>query len=369
MAAALEDGHLVVVDGRPAHRLRRQPLRRRHRRRLPGRPDRAARRRDRLRLTDARRRPHAAMACRALATCIVACTRRAALVRRSTAARASTDQLGSTVAADDTADRARPTGHRPTHRHRRRFEWTEFGDDGRVQTGSLEVPIDYDDPSTGHLRPVRRPPPGRPGQAHRQPAGEPRRPRLRRQRLRDLRRPDLRPTASSSTSTSSAGTRAAPASPSPPSTASTTTTTTTPASTSRPTTPPSERQIADRPGRGVRRRLRRRRTPTSSPYVGTNNSARDMDSIRAGARRGHHQLLRVQLRQRAGRHLGDAVPRHRARRRARRRRRPHRRLRRVRPAAERRLRAGRSPRSSPSAATTPTASSTTTATPRARSTR
>ena len=44
-----------------------------------------------------------------------------------------------------------------------------------------------------------------------------------------------------------------------------------------------------------------------------------------GARRGQDQLLRVQLRQRARRDLGDAVPRHRARRRARRGGRPDRR--------------------------------------------
>lgn len=29
------------------------------------------------------------------------------------------------------------------------FEWLDFGDDGNVQTGNLEVPIDYDDPSQG----------------------------------------------------------------------------------------------------------------------------------------------------------------------------------------------------------------------------
>ena len=29
------------------------------------------------------------------------------------------------------------------------FEWQEFGSDGRVETGHLEVPIDYDDPSQG----------------------------------------------------------------------------------------------------------------------------------------------------------------------------------------------------------------------------
>ena len=27
------------------------------------------------------------------------------------------------------------------------FGWEEFGDTGRVQTGSLQVPIDYDDPT------------------------------------------------------------------------------------------------------------------------------------------------------------------------------------------------------------------------------
>ena len=40
MADALEDGRLVVVDGRPAHRLRRQRLQSRHRRAVPGRPGR-----------------------------------------------------------------------------------------------------------------------------------------------------------------------------------------------------------------------------------------------------------------------------------------------------------------------------------------
>ena len=70
-----------------------------------------------------------------------------------------------------------------------------------------------------------------------------------------------------------------------------------------------------------------RTTPTSSPYVGTNNSARDMDAIRQALGEDADQLLRVQLRQRARRDVGDAVPRHRARRGARRRRRPERRLR------------------------------------------
>ena len=54
-------------------------------------------------------------------------------------------------------------------------------------------------------------------------------------------------------------------------------------------------------------------------HIGTNDSARDIDVDPAGARRGHDLVLRVQLRQRARRRLGDDVPRHRAGRRVRRR--------------------------------------------------
>ena len=72
------------------------------------------------------------------------------------------------------------------------FEWVDFGDDDRVQTGQPRGPDRLRRPVEGHLRPVRRPPPRRPGAAHRQPARQPRRPGIRRQRLRDLRRAGLR---------------------------------------------------------------------------------------------------------------------------------------------------------------------------------
>ncbi|MDO9176090.1 MAG: hypothetical protein Q7V62_14885, partial [Actinomycetota bacterium] len=43
---------------------------------------------------------------------------------------------------DGTRESVAPDGDDP-------FGWIDFGDDDRVQTGSLEVPIDYSDPSKG----------------------------------------------------------------------------------------------------------------------------------------------------------------------------------------------------------------------------
>ena len=86
--------------------------------------------------------------------------------------------------------------------------------------------------------------------------------------------------------------------------------------TSRPTTQ-AERQQLDRSRRGVHHRLRRqerRLLPVRRHQQLGPRHGRDPRS----ARRGDDQLLRVQLRQRARRHVGDAVPRHGARRRARR---------------------------------------------------
>src|SRR6185503_22594 len=52
-----------------------------------------------------------------------------------------TDITGPDVTGpDDTLDDGDPTSA---------IEWEDFGGDGSVQTGSLEVPIDYDDPSKG----------------------------------------------------------------------------------------------------------------------------------------------------------------------------------------------------------------------------
>ena len=85
------------------------------------------------------------------------------------------------------------------------------------------------------------------------------------------------------------------------------------------------RSRSSTPPRSFVERLREPQNADILQHVGTNDSARDMDVIRAGARRGQDLLLRLQLRQRARRGLGDAVPRHRAGRCARRRRRPRRR--------------------------------------------
>ncbi len=74
-----------------------------------------------------------------------------------------------------------------------------------------------------------------------------------------------------------------------------------------------------RPGRGVRGPSASPRTATILQHVGTNDSAPRHGRHPPGARRGQDQLLRLQLRQRARRDVGDAVPRHRAGRRARRR--------------------------------------------------
>ena len=135
------------------------------------------------------------------------------------------------------------------------------------------------------------------------------------------------------------------------STASTTTTLLRRAATSPRMTMPSAN--SSRSGRGVRHECVDKNGRTIQ-YVGTNNSARDMDAIRASARRGRDQLLRVQLRQRARGDVGDAVPRHRAGRGARRRHRPHAAgLEERGPAADRRVSRPRSTRSSPSAVPTP----------------
>ena len=103
-------------------------------------------------------------------------------------------------------------------------------------------------------------------------------------------------------------------------------------------------------------------------HVGTNDSARDMDSIRQALGEDQISLLRVQLRQRARRDVGDAVPRHGPGRGARRgggsRRSGSWRVGSSRPAGSR----ARSTRTSRRAARIPTASSTTAATPRVRST-
>ena len=110
-----------------------------------------------------------------------------------------------------------------------------------------------------------------------------------------------------------------------------------------------------------RRHLRARRHEQQRPRHGHDPP---------GARRGRDQLLRLQLRQRARRDVGDAVPRHRAGRRARRRQpTPTPSTLEGSAAADRRASRGRSTRTSPRAAPTRRARSTTTATPRARSTR
>ena len=51
----------------------------------------------------------------------------------------STSTDGETGTSSDTTSAASPST----------FEWTDFGDSGRVQTSSIEVPVDPDDPSKG----------------------------------------------------------------------------------------------------------------------------------------------------------------------------------------------------------------------------
>ena len=61
------------------------------------------------------------------------------------------------------------------------IEWTSLGD--ATRGGRLEVPIDYANPDAGHVQPVPRPPPRRrPRRAHRLDARQPRRARIRRDR-------------------------------------------------------------------------------------------------------------------------------------------------------------------------------------------
>ena len=118
------------------------------------------------------------------------------------------------------------------------------------------------------------------------------------------------------------------------STASTTTTSTSPAPTSRPTTTPSASRSSTSPSDFEEQCVdEERRHPPAHRHerLGPRHG---LDP--PGARRGRDLLLRVQLRQRARRDVGDAVPRHRAGRRARRCRRPDGRADRGRPAAGRR---------------------------------
>ena len=191
-----------------------------------------------------------------------------------------------------------------------------------VDVGTLDVPIDYDDPDGRRSSCTRPPPRRRARRADRHAARQPRRARLRRQRLRasspssDLRRGAARPLRHRRLGPAGHRARASRRS-----TASTTTTTSSPAPTSRPTTTPERQQLIDLAEEFAddcvdqeRRHPPVRRHQQLGPRHG-----RDPP----GARRGRDQLLRVQLRQRARRDVGDAVPRHRAGRRARRRRRPN----------------------------------------------
>ena len=63
-----------------------------------------------------------------------------------------------------------------------------------------------------------------------------------------------------------------------------------------------------RPRQGVHRRLCRARTPAFYPYVGTNNSARDMDAIRAALGEATISYFGFSYGSELGCHVGDAVP-------------------------------------------------------------
>ena len=246
----------------------------------------------------------------------------------------------------------------------RRSSWRQVGED----TGAaiLEVPVDYDDPDgeTFELFVARRlaeDQDNKIGSLLVNPGG----PGFGGSRFRRCSPSSSSVRSSSSASTSSGGIPAGPATASRRSTASTTTTTITPAPTSRPTTRPSASRSSTSP----------RTSPTAAREQRRHHRARRHEQQRQGhglaapgAGRGRDQLLRVQLRQRARRHVGDAVPGHRARRGARRGRRPHRR-----PAADGcsrpRASSARWPPTSRRAATTRRAPSTTMATPRVPSTR
>ena len=231
--------------------------------------------------------------------------------RRTTAAGAS---------AADAGGRAATTPWEPEP-----IEWSPSPDWDGAEEGWLEVPIDYANPDGGTIRlyltrhraagPVRRASasllvnPGGPGARGLDP--------------RPRRAADLQRSAGRALRHRRRGTRAAPASRRRSSTASTTTTGTTPAATSRPTTTPSASSSStlaeDLAAQCVAKNaaiLPVRRHQQLGPRHGLHPS---------GARRGRDQLLRVELRLRARRHVGHAVPRHGAGRRARRRLRPQRR--------------------------------------------
>ena len=244
------------------------------------------------------------------------------------------------------------------------LQWSEFSEG--VETALLEVPVDYENPDgpTFELFVARRladDQENKIGSLLVNPGG----PGLRWVRLRDLRRPDLRGGAARAVRHRRLG----PAGHRPERTGHRLHRRLRPLLRRHRHHPGRRgREAGDRrPRRGVRRQLRREQRRLLR--VRRHEQQRPRHRLDPpGPRRGADQLLRVQLRQRARRHVGDAVPRDGARRRPRRGRRPERRPGRGRPAAGRRLRGDARRRTSPSAATTPRARSTTTATPRARST-
>ena len=193
------------------------------------------------------------------------------------------------------------------------IEWTSLGDG--LEEGRLEVPIDYANPGTARSASTSSvtsaADPDRRASAHCSstpavpgPAGHPRRVG------RVIYSPELL-----DGSTSSVGIPAAPGESEPPSTASTTTTSTTPAR-HHPDEAVERQQLID-----VAEDFADQCVGDSDeilPFVGTNNMARDMDTIRRALGEDEISYFGFSYGSELGAHVGDAVPRHRARRRARR---------------------------------------------------
>ena len=177
--------------------------------------------------------------------------------------------------ASDRADG--PAGHTtgPSRRSNRSRSSGRSSDDA-VDVGTLEVPVDYDDPNGPTFQLSLRPPPGRrPGEQDRLAARQPGRAGIRRQRVRRPLPPRSTTGSCSSASTSSGGIPAAPARASRRSTASTTTTSTSPGATSRRRTTPSASRLVD-----IAKDFAEECVANNGDileHVGTNDSARDMD--------------------------------------------------------------------------------------------
>ena len=237
---------------------------------------------------------------------------------------------------------------------------------GGIEDGWLDVPIDYADPAHGRsgcASPAMLPQLNRPASVR---CCQPRRARASTERSSpamadgDLRREPARPT-----STSSPGIRAEPA------------------QRAVHRLHRRLRRLPRRHRRHPRRRCRasaahrrrrglRRAVPGANEdilqFVGTNNSARDIDTIRRALGEDEVSYLGFSYGSELGRDVGDAVPGDGACRRARQRRRPDHRANRASGGAGGGVERDAWRRSSPSAARPRTARSTTTVTPRARST-